>query len=222
MKRFLTRLLSTILTVAVVIGVRAGVTTLVENGFAAGAIKKLTGTYTTKDMIPTDTAETILSKNDFYPEEIAFADLSTLYVPKFVEFHSDKTYTYYYDADGYRDNTEAFFRQFFENMYVNRTALSGLYSADFTHMSEAEFQAYYATLYGENSFDDLIRMLSNGCWDYEAVANDVETGTFTVNDNKIIYTKTGTTLKEHVIYKLSGDTLTLTYSDAVEVYSRIA
>lgn len=222
MKRFLTGLLSTILTVTVLAGVRVGVTTLVENGFAAGAIKKLAGTYETKDMIPADTAESILLKNDFYPEEVVFAELTELYVPKFVEFHSDKTYTYYYDADGYRDNIETFFRQFFDNMYVNRTALTGLYDADFTHMSQAEFEAYYATLYGENSFDDLIRTLSYGCWDYEALANDVETGTFTVNDNKIIYTQAGTTLKEHVTYKKSGDTLTLTYSDGEEIYSKIA
>lgn len=222
MKRFLISVLTTILAVAFAVVVRLGVTTVVDKAFEAGGVKKLTGTYMTQDMISEETAKEILVRNDFYPEEIAYADLGSLYVPKFVEYHSDKTYTYYYDAEGYRSNMESFFRQVFDSMYANRTGLSGLYSADFASMSKADFQAYYASLYSENSFDDLIATLSNGCWDYEAVANDVEVGTYSIDDNKIIYTILGSTIKEHVIYKRSGDTLTLTYSDGVEVYTKIS
>lgn len=222
MKRFLVSALSTILALTFAAFLKLGVTTLVEKSFEAGAVKKLTGSYMTEDRLTADTAEEILVKNDFYSEEIAFADLDSLYIPKFVEYHKDKTYTYYYDADGFRDNVETFFLQFFDNMYANRVALSGVYNIDFTSMSKADFQAYYASLYGENSFDDLIATLANGCYDYDALARDVEVGTFSIENNKIIYTIMGSTLKEHVIYKLSGNSLTLTYSDAVEEYSRIS
>ena len=222
MKRFFTRLLSTVLAVALVIAVRAGVTTVVDKVFEANSVKKLTGTYQMEDMLSADTAEEILTTNDFYAEEIALAELNSLSVPKFVEYHSDKTYTYYYDANGYRDNVEAFFRETFDRMYEGRVSLSSLYNADFTSMSKADFQAYYASLYSENSFDDLIATLANGCWDYEALSNDVEIGTYSIQDNKIIYTEQGSTLKEHVTYKLSGNSLSLTYSDGVENYTKIA
>lgn len=221
MKRFFTRLLSTILAIAFAIAVRTGITIVVDKAFEAKEVKKLVGTYRMEDLISTDIAENILEANDFYPEEIALADLTSLYVPKYVEYHSDKTYTYYYDADGYRDHIETFLRQTFDRMYENRTDISSLYSIDFTSISKADFQAYYASLYGENSFDDLISTISNGCWDYEALSKDVEIGTYSIQDNKIIYTQQGSTLKEHVTFQLSGNSLTLTYSDAVEVYTKL-
>lgn len=220
MKKFFISLLSTILLVAVAGVVRFGITELVDGAFEAGAVKKLAGTYMMEDPISAETAEKILTNHDFYPEEIACADLDSLFIPKYVEYHSDKTYTFYYDAEAYRSNVEAFLRNTFDSMYENRASITELYNVNLESMSKADFLAYYASLYSQNSFDDLVSVITNGCWDYEAVANDVEVGTYSVQDNKIIFTVQGSTLKEHVTYKLSGDSLTMTYSNDVETYTR--
>lgn len=216
MKRFFTRLLATILATLLV--------TFAMEGFdkitAPGKINKLSGTYVTSEALTTDTVNDILTRNDFYPEEIELIDLNSLSIPKYVEFRSDKTYTFYYDADGYRSSVKEFYRTAYARLYENRAQLSQVYGEDFTSMSEYEFQAYYAALYSCSYFEELLDTLTSNSWDYIALAQDREVGTFTIEDGQIAVTINGQFTAETIGYSLSGSSLTLTYTNGVENYTR--
>ncbi len=217
MKRFLSRVLGGVLAVLIVYGVQA----IFTNVVMPGKIDDLAGTYVTQDYVDAETTEGLLTDYDFYTEEIALVDLNSLYAPRYVEFDTDKNYTFYYDAQGFRQNVEAFLRQAFESMYAGRDQLSAVYDVDFSAMSLAEFQSYYAELYSQPSFDELIRMLSDDAYDYDYVAQDTEVGTFTIEEDKILCTISGHINAEAMGYKLSGDTLTLTFTNSVQTYTRV-
>lgn len=217
MSKFIGRIIGAVLAVAIIYGVQAIFTHVV----VPGQIEKLAGTYVTDEYADADSVEEMLTDFDFYPEEIALADLTALSAPRYVEFSEDKTYSFYYDADGFRRNVEAFFRQTYENMYTNRADLSEVYGEDFSAMSKEEFLNYYASLYSQDSFDALIAVLTEDAYDYDYIAQDTETGTFTIEEDKILCTITGQYNAEAMGYKLSGETLTLTFTNAVETYTRV-
>lgn len=216
MKKLISRLIGAALAVLIVFGVQA----VFDHVVVPRQIEKLAGTYVTVKQFDAVDVEDLLTDYDFYPEEIALADLDSLTMPKYVQFQEDKNYTISYDAEAFKDNVEALFRQTFAAMYNGRDQLCDIYDMDLTAMSEEEFLAFYAELYSQDSFDALIYVLTEDAFDYGVIAGDTETGTFTIEDDKILCTITGHTTAESMGYKLEGDTLTLTFSNDVEVYTR--
>lgn len=216
MKKFLSRLIGAVLALLIV----GGVQTVFDAIVIPRQIEKLAGTYVTVKQFDAVDVEDLLTDYDFYPEEIALADLDSLTMPKYVQFQEDKTYTISYDAEAFKDNVEALFRQTFAAMYNGRDQLCEVYDVDLTAMSEEAFFAFYAELYSQDSFDALIYILTEDAFDYNVIAGDTETGTFTIEDDKILCTITGQTTAESMGYKLDGDSLTLTYSNDTEVYTR--
>lgn len=216
MKRFLTRLITMALVVLLVNFATEGFDKITSSKKA----DKLIGTYVYNETIPADTVESVLTNNDFYPEEIAMIDPSSLSIPKYVEFHSGKSYTFYYDVDAYRSNVKNFFRTAFARLYANRSQLSGIYGVDLSVMSEYEFQEFYASLYSCSYFEELLDTLTNNSWDFDSLAQDIEVGSFTIEGDKIAVTISGQYTAETIGYKLSGDSLTLTYTNGVENYTR--
>ena len=216
MKRFLTRVFSGVLAVLIIYGVQA----IFDLVVVPRQIEKLTGTYVTNLQYEAENVEDLLADYDFYPEEIALADLDSLTMPKYVQFREDKTYKFSYDAEAFKRNVEALFRQSFDAMYDGRDQLSDLYGIDLVSMTKAEFQAFYAELYSQDSFDTLVRVLTEDAFDYSVFASDTETGTFTIKEDKIMCTITGHTTAESLGYKLDENSLTLTYSNDTEIYTR--
>lgn len=215
MKKLIYRLIGAGLALLIVYGVQA----VFDYVVIPRQIEKLAGTYVTEKQFEAEDVEDLLTDYDFYPEEIALVDLDTLTMPKYVQFLEDKTYTFYYDADAFKANVEALFRQAFAGMYAGRSQLSELYGVDMTAMTEGEFQTFYAELYSQESFDALVSVLTEDAYDYSAIAADTEIGTFTIKEEKILCTINGTTAEESMGYKLENGTLTLTYSNDVEVYT---
>ena len=114
MKRFLTRVFSGVLAVLIIYGVQA----IFDLVVVPRQIEKLTGTYVTNLQYEAENVEDLLADYDFYPEEIALADLDSLTMPKYVQFREDKTYKFSYDAEAFKRNVEALFRQSFDAMYA--------------------------------------------------------------------------------------------------------
>lgn len=216
MKRFFTRLLASALAVLIVTFAMDGVAKI----STSRKISKLAGNYVTMEPLEADMVERMLTNFDFYPEEIALIDLESQTVPKCMEFRDNKSVVSYYDADAFRSDVERFFRQAFENLYANRDALSSLYNADFSAMTQAEFETYYATLYSKSTFDELVTFLAADAYNYNELTSS--TGTFTIEDDKIVCKFINPFSTSVMGYDLSGNTLTLTYSDGAEVYTRIA
>lgn len=216
MKRFFTRVLTTALAALIV--------TFAMEGFdklsSSRKIEKLVGTYMTMEAVEADTVERMLTNMDFYPEEIALIDLNSQTAPRYREFHDDKTYVSYYDVDAFRSSVETFFRNAFDRMYEGRNSLAALYDVDIVAMTKAEFQAYYASIYSHNTFEELITALASDAYNYNELTRD--TGTFSIEDSQIIC-HIGLPISTSVMgYELSGNTLTLRFSDAVEVYNRVS
>lgn len=209
-----TKILLLVLVAVMVAGMFAGCETTAQK------IEKLAGTWT---MVADDTeeqAESLLENFDLYEEEIALVDLSALDYVQIVEFTTEKTYRFAYDAEATEACVHTFLEGVFAQMYDGRTALDETYGEDFGAMSEAEFQQHYADLYGFDDFDTLVDEMAANAYDYDALAEDWETGTFTISGDDILCTITGESQAESLGYKIVGDNLTLIYGDGTEVYTR--
>ncbi|MDD5953889.1 MAG: hypothetical protein PUD38_01670 [Firmicutes bacterium] len=186
----------------------------------AEKIQSLAGTWYLTISDTETTAQALLENVDFYPEEIACVDLTTLKSVKVVTFTAEKTYSFAYDADGTRACTRAFFEAAFDAMYENRASLGQLYDVDFEPASKEEFRQFYAELYSTADYSGLLDALVENGYDYDELVKPWEEGSFTINGNVIAMTILGQSEAETLKYSIEGDALTLTYADGVEVYSR--
>ena len=166
-----------------------------------------------------DTQE-ILEGLDFYPEEIALADLNGLCIVATVEFKTDKQYNYGYDVDATRAMAEQYFSDFLDTLYENREDLVEAYGETILTMSKDAFLTAYAELFGMTSGQELIEVLAENALDYEALAESTEFGTFRLRLNDIYMKEAGASTEEYVTFKIENDTLTLIYQDGEEVYTR--
>ena len=166
-----------------------------------------------------DTQE-ILEGLDFYPEEIALADLNGLCIVATVEFKTDKQYNYGYDVDATRAMAEQYFSDFLDTLYENREDLVESYGETILTMSKDAFLTAYAELFGMTSGQELIEVLAENALDYEALAESTEFGTFRLSLNDIYMKEAGASTEEYVTFKIENDTLTLIYQDGEEVYTR--
>lgn len=214
MKKF-NKILLLVLVAVMVAGLFAGCET------AAQKLEKLAGTYVMTADGTEEQAEILLENIDLHEEEIAVVDLTSLDYVQIVEFTTEKTYRFAYDVDGTKECVHTFFDGVFADLYDNRSVLNDTYAQDFDSMSEAEFQQFYADLYGFEDFTTLINEMTENAYDWDALGEDWETGTFTISGSDIMCTISGETRAEALGYKLDGTTLTLTYADGTEVYTRI-
>lgn len=193
--------------------------TMFEPKSEAEEIEALAGTWYMTTSFPESMAQALLEGLDFYDEEIACVDLTTLESVKIVKFTTDKTYLFAYDRDGARDCARAFLEGAFDAMYENRASLGQLYGVDFESLSKEEFMQFYADAYGAADFSGLLDMTANNCYDYDVLAEPLEEGTYTVHNGIIDMTILGESKAETVQYSIGSGIMLLTYADGVEVYS---
>ncbi len=192
---------------------------------ACGSDKKmelLTGTWSMATSNSEEQAMVLLEAIDLYEEEIAVVDKSAACIVKIVEFSSDKTYRFAYDVDATKVCVREFYIRVFEDLYENRASLASLYEEDITQLGEEDFYLFYAALYGVDSYDALMDKFTGNAYNYESLAENIETGTYKVVGDKILTTITGETEAESLGYKVEGNTLTLSYTNATEVYTKAA
>lgn len=181
---------------------------------------RLVGTWS---LIAVDTpaqAEKLLSHSDLYEEEIAVVNKNNLCIVKTLQFSGDKTYRFGYDTEGTKACVRKFYTEVFSDLYTNRSALTGLYEEDISNLSQEDFYLFYAKLYGTDSFSGLIEKFTNISYDYQALAQNTEAGTYKIVGEKLLTTKTGESMPGALTYEIDGSTLTLHYSDATETYTK--
>lgn len=186
----------------------------------ADKIAVLAGTWTMVGQDSEEEAKELLENIDLYEEEIAMADLTTLTYKQNVVFTAEKTYHFVYDVEGTIACVREFFVETFAALYEGRATLNEVYGQEFDQMTEAEFQQFYADLYSAENFETLMDQMAEGAYNYEKMAEPWETGTYSIKGDDIMCTITGETQAEALGYSIENDELTLTYSDAVEVYTR--
>lgn len=181
---------------------------------------RLIGTWS---LITTDNsaqAEKLLSHSDLYEEEIAVVNKDRLCIVKTVQFSSDKTYRFGYDVEGTKACVRKFYSDVFADLYENRASLNGLYEADISGLSQEDFYLFYAKLYGKDSFAALIEMFTDNSYDYTALAQNTETGTYKIVGEKLLTEKAGETTPGAFTYDVDETTLQLHYTNATETYTK--
>lgn len=216
MKKTILRTLLVIVIVALIAGVR---TFFTENAMN-DKIDQLAGVYTTLED-NTDGVQDLLSLIDLSQEELALTGGVELKIVKLVEFNQNRDYRFSYDAEQSKQQVRAMYADALDAIYQGRATLTALYGDEITTVTQEEFQQLYAELYSLNSYDELLDAFADNAFDYDALSEDDETGTYTIEGKKILCTITGESKAEYLEYKLDGDTLTLTYSDMVETYTRV-
>ncbi len=183
-------------------------------------IAALSGTWTMDADDTEEEAREMLESMDLYEEEIALIDLTTLKYVQLVEFTTDKTYRFSFDADATRECVRTFYEAAFDALYEGRATLNEVYGTEFDALTKEEFLDVYATIYAIDESTSIIDFFVEKAYDYDKLAEDWETGTYTIKFNQIMCTITGETQAEALKYSIDGDTLVLTYVDAVETYTR--
>ncbi len=166
-----------------------------------------------------DTKELLESFN-FYEEEIALVDLDAQKLVMVLRLNEDKSYSWYYDEDAARANVRDFYEGVFEDLYAGREQLSQVYEVDLTVMTQDEFNAFYADMFSQSSVEAMFDLLVEESYYYDRLSEPFETGTYRVSFDKIYMTVSGETDEEYVSFKQEGETLTLTFEDSVEVYTK--
>lgn len=182
---------------------------------------KLAGTYT---MTAVDTEEffnSLMDSIEAYDEEIALADASSLKYVQLVTFDAEGNYSYAYDAAATEECVREFYAGYFAALYAGRTTLNDVYGGSFDDFTEEEFCQFYAELYNCADYSELIDTLVDSAYDYSTLSEPWETGTYTISGNRILCTIEGEEEAEAMGYELDGDSLTLTYSDGEEVYTKV-
>lgn len=186
----------------------------------ADKIAALSGTWT---MVEADTEEQaleLLENIEAYDEEIALADLGSLEYVQIVTFTQEQTYSFGYDVEATRDCVKTFYDNYFAALFQSRATLNEAYGTEFDAMTQEEFLQFYADLYGFETYEALLTHITDVAYDYEGMQTPWETGTYTIKGDDIMCTIDGQTQAESLGYAIDGSTLTLTYSNAVEVYTR--
>ena len=178
------------------------------------------GTWKTVKADTQEEAMGLLENIEAYEEEIALADLDCLEYVKIVEFHDDGTYCFRYDVDGTKACVRDFYDTYFNALFEGRATLEEAYGEDFVSMTQAEFRQYFATIYGYTDYIEMLDDFAQIAYDYEALEEPMETGTYSVEGDQILTTVSGEYKEEAMGAKLEDGVLTLTYVDGVEVYTK--
>lgn len=185
----------------------------------------LAGTWIMYEQDSEEQAMLLLENIDLYEEEIALADTSSLRYAWIFEFDTAGNIRQAQPVEENKELVREFYVGVFNAFYENRTTLDDLYEDDLSAMSQEEFEQFYADLYGFATFEELMDQFVENAYKYEEWT-DLRKGTFTFKSNRLsivdsVEGENGLPQSYSIIYKVEGDTLTLTYSDGVEVYTRV-
>lgn len=167
----------------------------------------------------------LLESIDLYEEEIALVDKTSLRYAWIVEFDTAGNIRQAQPVDENKALVREFYEGMFDAFFEGRASLDDLYEDDLSAMSREEFDQFYATLYGFETFEALLDQFVINAYKYDEWT-DLRNGTFTFESNRLsivdsVKDENGLPQSYSIIYKLEGDTLTLTYSDGEEVYTKV-
>ena len=182
-------------------------------------VKSVAGSWSLRMEESQESTLALLENFDLYEEEIALVK-TPLYTVKHVQFNEDMTYRYYFDAQLEKACVREFLLAMFDALYEGRSTLYACYGVDLSELSKEEFFQFYAELYEVTDYDALIEAFVDAAYDYESL-DDTESGTYTITLNQITMDAPGTESDGTVQYKVKDNTLTLTYSNTTEVYTKV-
>jgi len=182
-------------------------------------LAKVGGTWSLRYEEEADYVREFLTNYDFYEEEIALVTTPLCSV-KTITLKADGTLSYSEPPAEVKACVREFLLGVYDELYEGRASLSEVYETDLSGYSKEEFLQSYADMYEYATFDAMIDGFVEGAYDWETLEN-YSTGTFTITSLQMMFDVEGTDNDGAVRYKVEGDTLTLTFSDATEVYTKV-
>lgn len=161
----------------------------------------------------------LLTAIELYDEEIALVT-ARLHGIKVVTFNADKTYTFSEPVEDNKACVREFYDNVFSYLYGGRSELKGLYEQDISAMGHDDFMQFYAELYGTENYEALLDKLSENAFDWSKFGV-TEKGTYTVSSESIKVDSEDDEFDGSISYTVEGDTLTLTYADGTERYTKV-
>lgn len=181
----------------------------------------LAGEWTMTVTSSEDDVVYLMDTMDLYEEERAFVDMGSMNDVLIATFGADGSYSFVYEVEANKACVRAFYEGVITALYDNRAELTGLYGEEVVDMTREEFDQFYAEVYGMTDMATLMDELVEYAYDYDVMAEPIEVGTFKIVGSNLMCTIEGETEVGSIGFKLDGDTLTLTYSDGEEVYTRV-
>lgn len=178
---------------------------------------ELSGTWMMIEQDSQEQATALLENIDLYEGEIAVVDVNSLQYAWIYEFDTEGNFRQAEDPDKAKELVREFYTGAFEDLYAHRADIDDLYEVEMADMTEDAFYAFYAELYGYDTFEELLTRFVDSAYRYDEWT-DLQSGTYSVRGGYITLTTEEGAGK--IGYKIEGDTLTLTYSDGVEVYTK--
>ena len=178
----------------------------------------LAGTW---QMVTEETEENTrirLENIDLYEEELAVVDMEKLYNVWIYEFDMGGNFRQTDDIPAMKEYVRAFYHSIFEDLFENRADLGALYETDFAAMDQAAFQQFYAELYGLENYDAMLDQFVENAYKWDEWT-DYRNGTFVIKGDYLEIIDGGESYR--LGYESDGDTLTITYSDGTEVYTKV-
>lgn len=190
-------------------------------GGSAASLEELAGEWNMIVPCPQEDATYLLDAMDLYAEERTFVDLGSMNYVLAANFGADGSYSFAYDVEANKACVREFYEGIMTALFENRAELTGLYGEEAAAMTREEFNQFYADAYGMASYEVLMNNLVEYAYDYEALAEPLEVGTLKIVGSNLMCTIEGESEVSSIGFALDGDTLTLTYSDGEEVYTRV-
>ena len=187
--------------------------------FAGPEPEGIEGTWIALTVDDQEDTRAFLESMEFYEEEIALIDLDSMKTSLKLQLNADGTYEMGVDVQGTEEAMGEFFDGMMKSLYVGRMSLAQIYGEELATMTRSQFDQYYAELFGLATYDEF-RLAFIDSVDYESLAANPETGTYTVDGSEIHFTIDGTTESEYADFVLEDGKLTVTYSDTVVEYTR--
>lgn len=186
----------------------------------ADKMAALSGTWLMIEQDTTEQADVLLKNIDLYEAELALADNTSLQYAWIFEFDTEGNFRQANDIEVTKQLVREFYEGVFDNLYEGRDTLQDLYEVDFTSMTKAEMQQFYAELYGYDTYEALMERFVTVAYKYDEWT-DFRNGTYTIKGDKLDIVDIAEGYETYLIaYQLNGNTLTLTYSNGTEVYTR--
>ena len=187
----------------------------------ADLLLKVNGSWSVKMEETQETYDNLMESIELYEAELAAID-TTLYTVKTATFNADKTYVLEEKAEDVQECLREFFQGAFADLYEKRETLKDCYEQDISILSEEEFYQFYANLYSKEDFDALIEHFATKLYNYDNF-EPIDEGTYTISSTRITLQSDDAFNSDdgYVTYSVDGDTLTLTWSNDVEVYTKV-
>lgn len=185
--------------------------------------EELLGLWEIVEYRPDESVHSLLESIDFYEEEIALIDLSSLAFQRTLILTENNRYYMGYDPEDSVQYAQVFFESVFEDLYTERKTLEAVYDIDLASMDKDTFLDFYAEMYEADSFDILVANWIDNLFYYtddEYAFAYLDEGTYSIDSNRLHLQSDTDSESFNVSFKLDSNYLYLSDPNTQRTYTK--